>query len=51
MAFSYLLPDIWLLTLPLDLWLPLFNSVYNKQKALRLKVRARAEPCHNRFFQ
>lgn len=41
------LPVNWLLALPLDLWLTLFNLVYNKQKALGLKVCARAEPCHN----
>lgn len=32
---------------PLDLWLTLFNPVYNKQKALGLKVCARAESHHN----
>jgi hypothetical protein len=33
--------------LSLDQWLALYNPVYNKQKALGLKVYARAEPHHN----
>ena len=41
------LPVNWLLALPLDLWLTLFNPVYNKQKALGLKVCAKAESHHN----
>jgi len=35
------LPVNWLLAPPLDLWLILFNLVYNKQKALGLKLRLR----------
>ena len=41
------LPVNWLLALPLDLGLTLFNPVYNKQKALGLKVCTRAEPHFN----
>jgi hypothetical protein len=44
------LPVNWLLALPLDLWLTLFNPVHNKQEALGLKVCARAEP-HNNYKQ
>jgi hypothetical protein len=41
------LPVNWLLILPLYPWLTLFNPVYNKQKALGLKMCARAESHHN----
>jgi hypothetical protein len=37
------IPVNWLLALPPDLGLTLFNPVYNKHKALGLKVWARAE--------
>jgi hypothetical protein len=40
------LPVNWSLALPLDLWLTLFNPVYNEQKVLGLKVFARTEPHH-----
>ena len=39
MVFFLIFPVFWLLVLPLDLWLTLFNPVYNKEKALALKVR------------
>lgn len=41
----------WLLVLPLDLCLTLFNSIYNKNKGLGLKMCARAEPYHNKDLQ
>ena len=37
----------WLLALTLDLWLTLFNTIYNKEKSLGLKVCVRAELQHN----
>jgi hypothetical protein len=43
----YSLPVTWLLALSLDLWLTLFNPIYNKQKVLGLKVCARTEQHHN----
>jgi hypothetical protein len=36
------LPINWLFAPPLDLWLTLFNSVYDKEKAIGLKVLAMA---------
>lgn len=45
--FLYSLPPNCLVALLHDPWLTLFNIVYDKQKALDLKVCARAEPHYN----